>query len=749
MKKPYLHTRGGNIFLFASATTGLAVAVLQTGLFPSVNEALVSMLEHPENTTIARTLLLVALWFAVKIGAHAGTLASKILQSRLVLSRIEERKNCLFRRILHAKPSFHAEVEPERILERLEEGIEESVPFSATAPATVSVAALSFLWALWQMFAGSPRFLVRWGLLSKPREGNFHLAVLAVATACIVVAAQLFFEKHRARHYRKARGAHEDVRGIEAESLRGIQDLRSAGAFPFALRRISAANARSRMTSFRFHSVLTLLSGAGCFAFCLAESVVLAGAARLIFRSDVDFTYSNYIGFSLLCGAFNSSALELFGLWQEARKAMLARDHIREFDTLEMPFAPKADASRRQAAPSEPITKASLDFRGISFTAPDGTPILRGIDLSIRPGEHVALVGPSGCGKSTLLKLAMRHLDPSQGEILFAGAPLQDCDFTDYASHAAYVSQHPFLFDGTIRENILMGRSLPLDDSELLALAEDIGLLDDLRRKASDPAAALDLPTGPEGRSLSGGQAAKVALCRALAGNPNLLLLDEVTASLDELSQERVARFLAGPKCRAKTILSISHRLPAVRGMSRIVVLDGGRIVQQGTWNELAARPGLFSTLLARETDGTGVAREPSQDGGESRPGEPHSFIRALSLSPVFADLDSQQLFRLVEKAGTASIPAASFLFRKGDAGDSLFVVASGQIEINGNLYGPGYTFGEIAIFGGLRRTADVRAVADSQFLVLRRDDVFSVCKEAPDIAIRLLGSIARIAARA
>lgn len=125
------------------------------------------------------------------------------------------------------------------------------------------------------------------------------------------------------------------------------------------------------------------------------------------------------------------------------------------------------------------------------------------------------------------------------------------------------------------------------------------------------------------------------------------------------------------------------------------------------------------------------------------------AIIRALSLSPVFADLDSAQLSRLAENADATSVPASGFLFRKGDAGDSLFVIASGQVEINGTHYGPGHAFGEIALFGGLRRSADVRAVADSQFLVLRRDDVLSACRENPEIPLRLLSSLSRIAARA
>jgi ABC-type multidrug transport system ATPase subunit len=471
--------------------------------------------------------------------------------------------------------------------------------------------------------------------------------------------------------------------------------------------------------------------------------MALLGTAAWLILSRGTLSYPDYIGFAGLCGFFNAAVNRTVELVREGLEAAPARRRLREFDSLANVFGTERGKTADSSAP------ASLQFCGISFAAPDGTEILHGVDLELGPGEHVALVGPSGAGKSTLLKASMRHIEPSSGSVFFAGVPLSDWNHPALARRIAYVSQKPFLFDGTIRDNILMGRDCSRGDEDVLALAEDVGLLDDLRLKAETPAKALDFQVGPEGRALSGGQSAKIALARALAGNPDVLLLDEVTASLDELSQERIAHLLA-TKCRGKTILSVSHRLPTVRGMDRIVVMDGGRIVQDGTWNELASSPGLFAELVARET---GVTHQPPSL-AEGRPSPSAelsgpSVIRALSLSPVLADLDSAQLARLAANAGSAKVPAGGFLFRRGDAGDALFVVASGRIEINGCQYGPGYAFGEIALFGGLRRTADVLAVEDASFIILRRDDVLAVCRETPDIAIRLLSSLARIAAKA
>lgn len=709
----------------------LGVVALEQAL-PAVNGNIVENLKAPLASTWGQVAVLLAVLLLARLGANAGRLTSQMLQARLVGRCLADRTVGLLKRILTAPASFHAATEPEKTVERVETAAGESVPFFATCWITAPAAAGGMLLALWQMFRGTPPFLARLGLA--PQKGNPWLAALAVGTALGVVAVTALFEARRARLYREARNADEDARWAETEALRGVQDLRSAGAFGFAGERMAAAVERGRRTALRFQILLTIFSGAGGLAFAVAEVAVMGRAARLILPGT-GFGYNDYVSFATLCALFNGSALTLWGLWQEGRKAWLAHRRLGEYDALETPYA--------EGTGTAPAGALGWRFEGVSLSAADGTRILRDVELEVHPGEHVALVGPSGCGKTTLLKLAMRHLEPTAGRVEAAGTALPEWNYGAYAGRVAYVAQKPFLFHGTIRDNILVGRELRIGDEGLLALAEDVGLLDDLRRKDADPRRALDFIVGADGRAVSGGQAAKIALARALAGNPDGLLLDEATAAFDELSQERVARLLA-TKCRGKTILSVSHRLPAVRAMDRIVVMDAGQVVQTGSWSELASRPGLFAQLVARET-GRGVpAGEWAGEGGGDA-----DVARALSLSPVFAELDSAQLARLVRDAETVRVCSGEFAVRKGDAGDSLYVVSAGRVDINGREYGPGSVFGEIALFGGMRRTADVRAIEDCTFAALRRDAVMDACRRSPDMAIRLLSSLARIAARA
>jgi hypothetical protein len=175
--------------------------------------------------------------------------------------------------------------------------------------------------------------------------------------------------------------------------------------------------------------------------------------------------------------------------------------------------------------------------------------------------------------------------------------------------------------------------------------------------------------------------------------------------------------------------------------MDRLVVMESGRIVQEGTYDELAARPGLFAALVARDTGvlSAGGARLHAAEGQRD-------LIQSLSLSPVFSEVDSASLAKLIAHGSTRTCASGEFLLRKGDAGDEMFVVKSGEIEIVGRLHGRGYAFGEIALFSGLRRTADVRVVKDAEFIVLPREAVLEVCRNNPETALRILRAMARIA---
>jgi ABC-type bacteriocin/lantibiotic exporter with double-glycine peptidase domain len=236
--------------------------------------------------------------------------------------------------------------------------------------------------------------------------------------------------------------------------------------------------------------------------------------------------------------------------------------------------------------------EGGLDLEEVSFSYSQGGPrVLEGITLKIAPGEVVALVGPAGSGKSTLARLLLGLHLPDSGRVRFDGQDLRTLDLAKVRRQVGVVLQETFLFDDSVRGNLtLQDEDLPL---ERLTRAARMACIEEV---------ILRLPVGygsrvgENGCLLSGGERQRLSLARALAAEPAVLLLDEATSSLDRATEARIHANLAGLGC---TRILIAHRLATVREADRILVLEKGRIVQEGTYRELAGRPGLFQTLVA------------------------------------------------------------------------------------------------------------------------------------------------------
>lgn len=236
----------------------------------------------------------------------------------------------------------------------------------------------------------------------------------------------------------------------------------------------------------------------------------------------------------------------------------------------------------------------NIAFNNVHFNYPtrEDVRVLKGIDLRVGAGEKVALVGPSGAGKSTIVQLLLKFYDLKEGEITVDGQSIHEMNTTDYRKNIAIVPQEVLLFGGTIRENILYGKP-NASESEIIEAAKQANAWDFIQRFPD----GLDTMVGERGIKLSGGQRQRIAIARAILKDPAILLLDEATSSLDAES-EQVVQAALDKLMEGRTSIIIAHRLATVRNVDKICVIDGGRIVEEGTHEELEAMSdGLYNSL--------------------------------------------------------------------------------------------------------------------------------------------------------
>jgi len=399
--------------------------------------------------------------------------------------------------------------------------------------------------------------------------------------------------------------------------------------------------------------------------------------------------------------------------------------------------APVASSDAPGAAALSPA-KGRIAFENVTFGYTSEIPAVQDVSFDIPAGTSVALVGTNGSGKSTILNLLMRFYDPQSGRITIDGCDLREATQESVRAQMAAVFQQNFLFADSIEANIRVGNPAAAVDDVV-----DAARLADLHDYVLGLPDGYQTHVGETGGRLSGGVRQRLAIGRALIGDPPILILDEVATALDPATESAINAMLR-ELGKGRTVISATHRLAAVAESDWILVMDRGRLVQQGTHDELVGQAGAYRTLWEKQS-GFEISR--SGRHGRVQP----SRLRQVEL---FADLEDDALEQIALELESEYHEAGETIFEQGDPGDRFYIVARGRVQVLAvrpdgekpiQTLDDGDHFGEIALMRDQPRTATIRTLVPCMFLTMSRDDFLALVERTPSMS-RLLE--ARMASR-
>jgi len=420
----------------------------------------------------------------------------------------------------------------------------------------------------------------------------FVISAQLSATVLVIVPALILSARFFGVRLRRISTAFQDrvaeANAVAEEAISGIRVVQWFGAEGVLVDRYSGSIAASYRLALRRARLRALFVPSVQFAVFATISLVLWLGGRLVLSGSL--TGGNLVTFLLYTFTVAGAIGTFTGLYSQAQEALGSTKRI--FEML--------DEVSEITEPSDPKPLGEVEgrvtFDGVGFSYSDRAgEVLRDIRIDARPGELIALVGPSGAGKSTLVQLIARFHDPTSGAIRVDGIDIRNVRLSELRSHMAAVPQETHLFSGTIAENIRMGKA-DADDEDVRAAADAANATEFI----SGFPDGFETIVGERGMKLSGGQRQRVAIARALLKDPRILILDEATSALDSESEAVVQEALA-VLMKGRTTFVIAHRLSTVREADRIIVLDEGRVIEEGTHESLTALGGLYAELSQRQ----------------------------------------------------------------------------------------------------------------------------------------------------
>ena len=326
------------------------------------------------------------------------------------------------------------------------------------------------------------------------------------------------------------------------------------------------------------------MTSSATFLIGIATTGVMGYGGYKIMQGEL--TIGDLLMFTVLLGTMVAPIVQMSNIGSQLTEALAGLDRTEEL----MNMIPEADEEKRVLLLEN--VKGDMTFENVSFAYEEEKEVLNNISFDVKSGSVVALVGSSGSGKSTIAGLAASFLNPLSGKITIDGKDMSKVNLNSFRQHLGVVLQDDFLFEGTIRENILFPR--PNASDKELQQAVKAAYVDEFTDRFDE---GLDTLIGERGIKLSGGQRQRIAIARAVLANPKILILDEATSNLDTESEALIQKSLA-KLTEGRTTFVIAHRLSTIRKANQILVIENGRIAEQGTHDELIAKEGRYHNLF-------------------------------------------------------------------------------------------------------------------------------------------------------